>query len=124
LLFPGDAGISKTLAPIQYRDLAPRLGIAYAPSSSEGILGKILGGPGKTSIRAGFGIFYTAYAQISNQFELGNPPFAIYYTSPVPAYLEQPYVGRQGQNPGQRFPYIPPVSGASVNWATFLPTHL
>jgi hypothetical protein len=121
LLFPGDAGIPKTLAPVRYDDFAPRLGIAYAPSAQEGLMGKILGGPGKTSIRAGFGIFYTAYAQISNQYELGNPPFAIYYTSPVPAYLEEPYTGRQGQSPGQRFPYIPPTSGNSVNWATFLP---
>jgi hypothetical protein len=121
LLFPGDAGIPRTLAPTRYRDFAPRIGFAYAPSSSEGLLGKILGGPGKTSIRAGYGIFYTAYAQISNQFELGNPPFAIYYSSPVPAYLEQPYTGRQGQSPGQRFPYVPPTNGNSVNWGTFLP---
>ncbi len=121
LLFPGDAGIPRTLAPTRYRDFAPRIGVAYSPSSSGGLLSKIVGGPGKTSIRAGFGVFYTAYAQISNQYELGNPPFAIYYTSPVPAYLEQPYTGRQGQSPGQRFPYVPPAGGNSVNWGTFLP---
>jgi Carboxypeptidase regulatory-like domain/TonB-dependent Receptor Plug Domain len=121
LNFPGDAGVPPTLSPIRYRDFAPRFGVAYVPNFGEGALGKILGGPGKTSIRAGFGIFYTAYGQATNGQELGNPPFAIYFQSPVPDYLEAPYNGRQGQNPGQRFPYAPPTSGSSVDWSTFLP---
>ena len=52
-VFPGDPGIPSTLAPTQYDRFAPRLGIAYSPSATEGIAGKIFGGPGKTSIRIG-----------------------------------------------------------------------
>ena len=37
---------------------APRFGLVYAPDFREGLLGKILGSPGKFSIRAGYGIAY------------------------------------------------------------------
>ena len=39
-------------------NLAPRLAFAYSPGWSDGILGKLAGGPGKSSIRAGFGMLY------------------------------------------------------------------
>jgi hypothetical protein len=41
-----------------FKDLAPRLAVAYSPSASSGLLGALFGGPGKTSIRAGAGIVY------------------------------------------------------------------
>ena len=41
-----------------YKDLAPRLAVAYSPSATDGLLGALFGGPGKTSIRAGAGIVY------------------------------------------------------------------
>jgi Carboxypeptidase regulatory-like domain/TonB-dependent Receptor Plug Domain len=118
--FAGDPGVAKSIAPTRYKDFAPRLGIAYSPSVSDGFLGKLFGGPNHTSIRAGFGIYYTAYAQIGNQYELGNSPFAIFYVTPVLNYLATPYEARQGQDPGQRFPYVP-ATGSAVNWATFQP---
>ncbi len=46
-VFPGDPGIPSTLAKPQYDRFAPRLGIAYSPEFSGGILGTIFGGPGK-----------------------------------------------------------------------------
>jgi hypothetical protein len=115
----GDPGFPSSIAPTQCSDLAPRLGNAYSPNATEGVLGKIFGGPGKTSIRGGFGIFYTAYAQISNKYELSDSPFAIFYVTTVPVYREQPSTGRRAQDRGQRFPYVAPISGGSVNWATF-----
>jgi len=54
LVYPTDPGVPPTLVPQRYR-LAPRVGVAYSPNRSDGLLGKILGGPGKTSIRAGYG---------------------------------------------------------------------
>jgi hypothetical protein len=39
-------------------NFAPRLSVAYSPGWSEGILGKLAGGPGRSSIRAGFGMLY------------------------------------------------------------------
>ena len=49
---PGDPGIPATLAPTHYNNFAPRVGLAYSPGFTDGVLGKIFGGPGKTSIRA------------------------------------------------------------------------
>ena len=40
------------------KDFAPRLAVAYSPDASDGLLKKLFGGPGKTSIRAGAGIVY------------------------------------------------------------------
>ena len=40
------------------RDFSPRLSLAYSPGYQSGILEKIFGGPGKSSIRMGFGMFY------------------------------------------------------------------
>ena len=51
LVFPGDPGVPKTLAPTFYKNFGPRVGLAYSPGFSDGALGKIFGGPGKTSIR-------------------------------------------------------------------------
>ncbi|MBV8820263.1 MAG: TonB-dependent receptor, partial [Acidobacteriaceae bacterium] len=44
LVFPGDKGIPSTLAPTRWNNFGPRLGLAYSPSSSDGLFGKLLGG--------------------------------------------------------------------------------
>jgi hypothetical protein len=46
-----------------YHNFGPRLSIAWSPHWDEGALGAISGGPGKTSIRAGFGIVYDRIGQ-------------------------------------------------------------
>ena len=46
-----------------YKDFGPRVGIAYSPSFSQGLLGNVFGGPGKSSIRAGFGMVYDRIGQ-------------------------------------------------------------
>jgi hypothetical protein len=40
------------------KDFGPRVAVAYSPGASEGLLKDLFGGPGKTSIRAGFGMVY------------------------------------------------------------------
>ena len=40
------------------KDFAPRVGFSYSPGFKEGFLARLTGGPGKTAIRAGFGIFF------------------------------------------------------------------
>jgi len=122
--FPGDPGVPRTLAPTQYDRFAPRLGIAYSPSMTDGLLNKIFGGPGKTSIRAGGGIYYTAIEDLTLFNEVGDPPFGLFYVSPVPVYLEQPYLARSvplSQSPGQRFPFTIPAPGATGIWGKYLP---
>ena len=76
---------------------------------------------GKTSIRAAFGIYYTAYEEIENTWESGNPPFAQYWNSPNLIYLEEPYAARNGVNPGQRFPFTQAPRGTTGIWDQYLP---
>jgi hypothetical protein len=58
LVYVTDPGIPNTLVPKRFR-YAPRLGLAYSPNKTVGLLGNILGGAGKTSIRASYRIFNT-----------------------------------------------------------------
>jgi hypothetical protein len=56
-----------------YDDFAPRLGLAYAPSATEGWLGKLLGNR-KSSIRAGFGLDFDNNL-VGTGFELDETSF-------------------------------------------------
>ena len=116
LVFPGDPGIPKTLAPTKYANFAPRLGLAYSPGFSDGILGKIFGGPGKSSIRAAYGIYYTSVEDLNLFYEVADAPFGLYWTSPVSVMFDQPFIVRaSGQSLGQRFPFTAPIPGAASN---------
>jgi len=116
LVFPGDPGIPKTLAPTRYNNLGPRLGLAYSPGFSDGALGKIFGGPGKTSIRAAYGLYYTSVEDLNLFYEVADAPFGLYWTSPVSVMFDQPFLIRAtGQSLGQRFPFTAPVPGAASN---------
>ncbi len=44
-----------------YKNFSPRLAVAYSPDFGDGFLGKLFGGLGRTSIRAGAGIFYSSF---------------------------------------------------------------
>jgi Carboxypeptidase regulatory-like domain len=116
LVFPGDAGIPKTLAPTRYNNIGPRLGLAYSPGFSDGVLGKIFGGPGKTSIRAAYGIYYTSVEDLNLFYEVADAPFGLYWTSPVSVMFDEPFLVRAtGASLGQRFPFTAPVPGAPSN---------
>jgi Carboxypeptidase regulatory-like domain len=116
LVFPGDPGIPKTLAPTRYNNIGPRLGLAYSPGFSDGILGKVFGGPGKTSIRAAYGIYYTSVEDLNLFYEVADAPFGLYWTSPVSVLMEEPFrVRATGASLGQRFPFTAPIPGAPSN---------
>ena len=106
IVYPGDPGVSRTLAPPGNRDFAPRIGLAYSPNArQDSFLGKILGGPGKTSIRAGFGIFYAAIPGETLGLISDNAPYGFTYTSPAPPLFATPFVdAATGNVEGQRFP--------------------
>jgi Carboxypeptidase regulatory-like domain len=124
-LLPGDPGIPRTLAPTRYNNFSPRLGLAYSPGFDSGFIAKLTGGPGKTSIRMGYGIFYTSIEDLSQFQEIGDPPYGLFYVSPLPPLLETPYIDRGSGNPeGQRFPFVFPPPNVSAknpdttfNWA-------
>jgi Carboxypeptidase regulatory-like domain/TonB dependent receptor len=123
---PGDPGIPSTLAPTHYNNWAPRVGLAYSPGFTDGILGKIFGGPGKTSIRASFGIYYTSIEDLNLFYEVGDPPYGNNWQSPNGVLFEEPYLTRtDGVSQGQKFPFIFPTSGSpankTLNFAQYLP---
>ncbi|MGB7284120.1 MAG: TonB-dependent receptor, partial [Candidatus Acidiferrum sp.] len=130
ILYPTDPGVPRTLAPPGNRDFAPRVGLAYSPSASgDGWLARILGGTGKTSIRASYGMFYTAIEALAIGVMSANAPYGTTYTSPAPPLFATPFVtAATGQNLGQYFPVTlaPLNSSAShpdpnINWAQFEP---
>ena len=122
-VFPGDPGIPKSLAPLRHNNFGPRVGLAWSPS------GKFFGEPGKTSIRASFGVFYTSYEDTTSFNEVGDAPFGYFWSNPAPPLFTTPYIDRQtGNVEGQRFPVnFPPrnVSAShpdnSVDWSQFTP---
>ncbi len=118
LVYPGDAGIPKTLAPTRYNKFGPRLGLAYSPSFSEGALGKIFGGPGKSSIRASYGLYYTSVEDLNLFYEVGDAPFGLYWTSPGSVDFAEPFRNRLDggtDGEGQRFPFTTPIPGSPAN---------
>ena len=97
----GDPGVPRTLAPTQWHNFSPRLGFAYSPDT-------------KTSIRAGFGLYYTSVEDLSQFLEVGDPPYGLYYGSAAPPLLEAPYLTRSsGASVGQRFPFPYPPTNVS-----------
>ncbi|HTR24570.1 MAG TPA: TonB-dependent receptor [Terriglobales bacterium] len=68
-----------------YKDLAPRVAFAYSPHADDGILRKLFGGAGKTSIRGGYGIYYDHFGEgIVNSFDR-NGSFGLTTTLTNPA---------------------------------------
>ncbi len=66
LLFPGDAGIAKGVAPVFWKALMPRLGVAWNPD-----------GRGVLSVRAGYGIFFDPFANgsgVASQVPVSSLP--------------------------------------------------
>jgi hypothetical protein len=130
ILFPTDSGVPRTLAPPGDRDFAPRIGLAYSPDmSQDSILGKLVGGPGKTSIRAGFGMFYTAIEALTIGVSSANAPYGTTYTSPAPPVFSTPFVtAATGVAMEQNFPVqlarlntSAKNPDSSVDWSQYVP---
>lgn len=128
VVYPTDNGIPRTLVPGANK-FAPRLGLAWSPNESDGLLGTIFGGPGKTSIRAGFGMFYSVIQGQVLAFDLPQPPYGLSYTSPGPSLFEAPFrTASDGSFTGNPFPFnIPPLNTTKSNpdpkqsFAAFIP---
>jgi hypothetical protein len=129
-LLPGGKEIPNTLAPIDALDFSPRVGLAWSPQAEgNGFLGKLLGKPGTTSIRAGFGDFYTAIDAVAVSVLAANAPYGTTYTSPAPPLFATPFVtAADGTNYGQPFPYKFASLNSSrsnpdpnVDWSTYEP---
>ncbi len=130
IVFPGDPGIPSTLAPTKWTNFAPRLGLSYSPGFDDGLLGKIFGGAGKTSIRTGFGVFYSAFEGLSAGIMSACAPYGYDYdsTGGRPLFNEPFVSATTGLTNGQPFPSPIPAFGASasnpngsVDWSKYEP---
>jgi hypothetical protein len=125
----GDPGVPNTIAPTSYKNFAPRIGFAYSPKFDHGFWSRIFGASGQSSIRASYGLFYTAFPGLTAGIMYAVPPFGFNYLSPGPPLLATPFVtAATGVNNGQRFPFPFPSHSVSrtnpdttVNWANFTP---
>jgi hypothetical protein len=127
-VLPGDPGVPSTIAPAPLNDFSPRFGLAYSPGWSKGLLSKLTGGPGKTSIRVGAGRFFTSIEGLTVAYPTGNPPYGLTYLSSEPPQFAQPFVGAlTGTQYPQQFPVnVPPynVSASNpfvANWNQYVP---
>jgi hypothetical protein len=116
LVVPGDPGIPRTISPSKPDNFAPRIGFAYAPRFDHGILKEIFGDSGSSSIRASYGIFYTAFPGVSAGVMYAVPPFGFNYLTPEPPLFATPFInaadGGQNTNP---FPLTFPPHNVSAS---------
>ncbi len=131
LVMPGDAGIPKGLTQTYYKSFAPRLGLAWSPAWNSGWRKMLTGGPDKTSIRMGWGMFYNPIEQLVLEQFNGEPPFGG-STSLSNNMFNTPFYGPGWNSKPQSFqwdtesrsvdsPWISPSSGPSSSMASFSP---
>ncbi len=128
LVYVGDKGVPNTLVPSSNR-FSPRLGLAYSPGAKDGLLAKITGGPEKTSIRAGYGIYYSVIEGNTMAIDEPQPPYGLSYTSPGPPLFATPFItASNGSFTGNPFPLtFPPLNASpqhpnsSIDFSQFEP---
>ena len=119
LLVPGDAGIPNGLTQTYYKAFAPRIGISWSPGTS-----------GKTSIKAGWGLFYNPIEQLVLEQFSAEPPFGG-STFPFNTFFNTPFLDQSGSfsypNPfglsslGGSGGILNPQRGQPVDWGMFRP---
>jgi Carboxypeptidase regulatory-like domain len=111
LVVPGDAGVPTGLTQTYYKAFAPRIGIAWSPGNS-----------GKTSIRAGWGLFYNPIEQLVLEQFSAEPPFGG-STFPVGTLFNTPFLGQDGTTvyPNPFNGILNPPRGQPVDWSIFRP---
>ncbi len=119
VVWQGDPGVHATGTSHVWRNWGPRFGFAYSPDGG----GKLTGGPGKTSIRGGFGIYYNRSEEEQTLQTLTAPPFSITSTPAAPGFAN-PYAnintGATATNP---FPFTPPLPSPTLGFSPFLPIY-
>jgi hypothetical protein len=104
-----------------YKAFAPRVGLAYSPNFTNGVLGKLFGGNGKTSIRAGWGLFYNPIEELVQAQFGAEPPFGG-SSSLSDTFFNTPFVGQNGvQNPNPFNGIITPTKGQPTDLSLFRP---
>jgi hypothetical protein len=110
LVIPGDKGVPPGLTQTYYRSFAPRIGMAWSPGNS-----------GKTSIRAGWGMFYNPIEQLVLEQFSAEPPFggSSFFSGTL---FNTPFVSQTGSvTPNPFNGVLNPPRGQPVDWSVFRP---
>jgi hypothetical protein len=121
LVVPGDKGVPAGLTNTYYKGFAPRLGLNWSPGWKSGLLGTLTGGPSKTSISMGYGIFYNPIEQLVLEQFSAEPPFggSTGITDPL---FQTPFVTQSGTVvPNPYNGILNPPRGQPVDWSIFRP---
>ena len=121
LVVPGDQGVQAGLTQTYYRSFAPRIGLAWSPGAKDGWIAKLTGGPGKTSVRMGWGLFYNPIEQLVLEQFSAEPPFG--GSSGLSNILfNTPFEHQDGSTAPNPFGGIlNPPRGQPVDWSRFRP---
>jgi hypothetical protein len=98
------------LTATYYKSFAPRIGIAWSPGNS-----------GKTSIRAGWGMFYNPIEQLVLEQFSAEPPFggSSFFSNTL---FNTPFVSQTGSvTPNPFNGVLNPTRGQPVDWSVFRP---
>jgi Carboxypeptidase regulatory-like domain len=110
LVVPGDPGVPAAMTSTYYKSFAPRIGLAYSP-----------GRDGKTSIRAGWGLFYNPIEELVLAQFGAEPPFGG-SSSLSDVFFNTPFVN-QGEftAPNPFGGIITPAKGQPTDLSLFRP---
>src|ERR1700678_310041 len=110
LVVPGDPGVPAGMTSTYYKAFAPRVGIAYSP-----------GRDGKTSIRAGWGLFYNPIEELVLAQFGAEPPFGG-SSSLSDVFFNTPYVNQDNfQTPNPFGGIITPTKHQPTDLSLFRP---
>ncbi|HET7893094.1 MAG TPA: carboxypeptidase regulatory-like domain-containing protein, partial [Candidatus Sulfotelmatobacter sp.] len=125
MVFPGDSGVPSGLTNNYWKAFAPRFGLAWSPNWSEGWLAKISGGPGKSSVRLGWGMFYDSNEELLlGESFTAQPPFGG-STSVSNTFFNTPFLGQDGSiTPNPFHGFLNPKPGSPVDFSVFRPITL
>ncbi|HXY07194.1 MAG TPA: carboxypeptidase-like regulatory domain-containing protein [Terriglobales bacterium] len=122
LVVPGDRGVPPGMTSTYYKAFAPRVGLAYSPNFDSGVMAKLFGNQGKTSIRAGWGLFYNPIEELVMAQFGAEPPFGG-SSSLFETFLNTPFVYQLGGSaaPNPFNGILTPTKGQPVDYSLFRP---
>jgi len=119
LVFPGDKGVPLSLTSTYWKAFAPRLGLNWSPGATNGLMRALTGGPSKTSVTLGWGMFYNPIEQLVLEQFSAEPPFggSNFIANPT---FQAPFLDQDGTTwPNPFNGVLNPPRGTAINWETF-----
>lgn len=126
VVYQGDPHVHAAGRTYAFRNFGPRIGFAYSPGWGSWFTG----GPGKTSIRGGYGIYFNRSEEEQTLQTLTAPPFSTTSTGAgalvggVPGFAN-PFA--EVNNPSavvpNPFPFSPPLPSPTLDFSAFEPIY-